>query len=177
MSLETLVRDDMPPLQDFIIGGHPGPIGTSCAIAVIIGGLFMLYRAVIDYRIPLLIIASAYAAMLVLPVPITIHETVRHWEWVVIRQPSVGMALAVTFANYELMASPLLFMAFFLATSPAVRPDDPAGAHDLSQLFVGVSAAALQIYFSVSIGPYIALLIGGLLASALDRFFWPRTLV
>jgi Na+-translocating ferredoxin:NAD+ oxidoreductase RnfD subunit len=176
MSLETLVRDDMPPLQDFIIGGHPGPIGTSCAIAVIIGGLFMLYRAVIDYRIPLLIIASAYAAMLVLPVPITIHQAVRHWEWVVVRQPSVGTALAITFANYELMASPLLFTAFFLATSPAVRPMTRRG-RTIYALFVGVLAAALQIYFSVSIGPYIALLFGGILASALDRFFWPRTLV
>ncbi|HEX3356141.1 MAG TPA: RnfABCDGE type electron transport complex subunit D [Tepidisphaeraceae bacterium] len=176
MSLETLVRDEMPPLQDLIIGGHPGPMGTSCAIAVIIGGLFMLYRAVIDYRIPLLIIVSAYVAILLLPVPITIHESVRHWESVVVRQPSVGMALAVTFANYELMASPLLFTAFFLATSPAVRPMTRRG-RTVYAIFIGVSAAALQLYFSVSIGPYIALLIGGILASALDRFFWPKTLV
>src|SRR5439155_8614541 len=97
MSLETLMRDAMPPLEDLIIGGHPGPIGTSCEIAVIIGGLFMLYRGVIDYRIPLLIILSTYAGILMLS---------RH---------DIGAALAMTFANYEVMASPLLFTAFFLA--------------------------------------------------------------
>jgi Na+-translocating ferredoxin:NAD+ oxidoreductase RnfD subunit len=58
MSVETLIRDAMPPLEDLIVGGHPGQMGTSCLIAVIIGGLFMLYRGVIDYRIPLLIILS-----------------------------------------------------------------------------------------------------------------------
>jgi hypothetical protein len=33
MSLEALLRDAMPPLEDLILGGHPGAIGTSCAIA------------------------------------------------------------------------------------------------------------------------------------------------
>ncbi|HEY8666944.1 MAG TPA: RnfABCDGE type electron transport complex subunit D, partial [Tepidisphaeraceae bacterium] len=44
LSLEGLMRDVMPPLEDCIIGGQPGPIGTSSVIAVIIGGLFLLYR-------------------------------------------------------------------------------------------------------------------------------------
>src|SRR5205823_5976485 len=82
------------------------PIGTSCEIAVIIGGLFMLYRGVIDYRIPLLMILATYAAILVLPVPISIDsasgELSRHWQWLAIRNKGVGPALAVTFANYEM---------------------------------------------------------------------------
>src|SRR5258706_10615482 len=41
-SLESLLRDDMPPLEDLIIGGQPGPIGATCAVAIIIGGLFLL---------------------------------------------------------------------------------------------------------------------------------------
>ena len=38
------------------------------------------------------------------------------------RRPDVGWAAGVTFANYELMASPLLFVAFFIATAGPVRP-------------------------------------------------------
>ena len=79
-SLETLLRDGMPPLEDLIVGGHPGPIGISCQIAVIIGGLFMLYRGVIDHRIPLLIILSMYVAILVLPVPIEIEISGQRWS-------------------------------------------------------------------------------------------------
>jgi len=29
------VRDAMPPMEDLVVGGHPGPIGASSAIAVI----------------------------------------------------------------------------------------------------------------------------------------------
>ena len=179
-SLVTLIRDAMPPLEDLIVGGHPGPIGTSCAIAVIIGGLFMLYRGVIDYRIPLLIILSAYIALLVLPVPISIDASAgqisRHWHWLAIRQPGVGGAIALTFANYEMMGSPLLFMAFFLATSPAIRPL-ARRARTVYAIVVGILAASAQLYLSVSVGPYIALLIAGIIAAGLDRFFKPRTLV
>jgi Na+-translocating ferredoxin:NAD+ oxidoreductase RnfD subunit len=180
MSLETLMRDAMPPLEDLIIGGHPGPIGTSCQIAVIIGGLFMLYRGVIDYRIPLLMILATYAAILVLPVPVTIDsgtgELSRHWHWLAIRQNGVGPALAVTFANYELMSAPLLFTAFFLATSSAIRPMARRG-RTVYAILLGILSAVAQLYVSVSVGPYIALLIAGFLAAGLDRFFKSRTLV
>src|SRR5581483_9428825 len=151
VSLETLIRDAMPPIEDLIVGGHPGPIGTSCQIAVIIGGLFMLYRGVIDYRIPLLIIVSAYAIILAM-IP-----------------RGAGAALAVTFANYEVMASPLLFTAFFLATSTAIRPL-ARRARVLYAIFVGVTSALAQWYLSVSVGPYLALLVAGVFAAALDRF-------
>jgi Na+-translocating ferredoxin:NAD+ oxidoreductase RnfD subunit len=158
MSLETLIRDGLPPIEDLIVGGHPGPIGTTCQIAVIIGGLFMLYRGVIDYRIPLLIIVSAYGIFLAMV------------------QRGAGAALGVTFANYEMMASPMLFTAFFLATSSAIRPL-ARRARVVYAIFVGALSAITQLYVSVSVGPYIALLIAGVFAAALDRFFKPRTLV
>ena len=60
LSLEGLLRDRLPPLEDLILGAHPGPIGTTSAIAVIVGGLLLLYRGVIDYRIPLLIVRDNY---------------------------------------------------------------------------------------------------------------------
>ena len=69
LSLQSLLLDKLPPLEDLIVGGHPGPFGTSSAIAVIIGGLMLLYRGLIDFRIPLLILLAAFAALLVLPIP------------------------------------------------------------------------------------------------------------
>ena len=121
-SLESLLRDDMPPLESLIIGGQPSSIGSASIIAVIIGGLFLLYRGLIDYRIPLLIFAAAFIGMLVLPIPIMITEDTEQWRWFAMHSPAVGQALAITFADYEMMASPLVFMAFFLATAPSIRP-------------------------------------------------------
>jgi Na+-translocating ferredoxin:NAD+ oxidoreductase RnfD subunit len=173
--LPGLLRDRLPPLEDLVVAGNPGPIGTSSVIFVIVGGLFLLYRGVIDYRIPLLMLLAAFVTLLVLPIPVEIGEGGPRWEWLAARDASVGWAVAVTFANYELAASPLVFVAFFLATSPAVRPVTRRG-RTVFALLVGVLAAALQLYASVAWGPYAALLIAGLFTPIADRFFQPKPL-
>jgi Na+-translocating ferredoxin:NAD+ oxidoreductase RnfD subunit len=175
-SLESLLRDRMPPLEDIIVGGQPAAIGNGSAIALIIGGLFLLYRGLIDYRIPLLIFAATMVWLLVLPIPILITEDAEHWQWVAMRAHSVGPALAITFANYEIMASPLLFCSFFLATAPSVRPM-ARRARTIYALLIGTFAAIFQLYVSVSIGPYLALLAVSLATPTLDKLFPPRTLV
>ena len=75
MPLHELLRDRMPPLEDLIVGGQPAPIGVGSGIAVIIGGLFLLYRGLIDFRIPLLAPLFAFVALLVLPVPTVVRDT------------------------------------------------------------------------------------------------------
>ena len=173
--LSGLLRDQMPPLEDLIVAGEPGPIGASSAVAIIIGGLFLLYRGLIDFRIPLLICGVAYVALLVLPVPVRI-ESQPVWRWMAFHRSQVGWAVGVTFVNYEVMASPLIFMAFFLATAPAVRPM-ARRARVLYAALAGLLAAVSQLYMSVSWGPYLALLAASLLTPLMDRWFRPRALV
>ncbi|MGH7178866.1 MAG: RnfABCDGE type electron transport complex subunit D [Tepidisphaeraceae bacterium] len=176
LSLESLVRDRLPPLEDLIVGGEPAAIGCGSAIAVIIGGLFLLYRGVIDYRVPLLICVTALACFIVLPVPVMLTDRAPEYSWLVSRSPGVGWALGLTFANYELMASPLLFTAFFLATAPAIRPL-ARRARAVYAVLIGIAAALFQLYVSVSIGPYLALMAVSLLTPLLDHLIRPRTLV
>jgi Na+-translocating ferredoxin:NAD+ oxidoreductase RnfD subunit len=173
--LQGLLRDRLPPLEDIVMAGNPGPIGTSSVIFVITGGLFLLYRGLIDWRIPLLIIATAFVALLVLPIPVAITDVGPKWSWLAMRDPSIGWAVAVTFANYELAASPLLFTAFFLATSATVRPITRRG-RTIFAVAIGLLAAAMQLYVSVGWGPYAALLIVGLITPAADKLFQPRPL-
>jgi Na+-translocating ferredoxin:NAD+ oxidoreductase RnfD subunit len=174
--LHELLRDKMPALEDLIIGGHPAAIGTGSAIAVIIGGLFLLYRGLIDARIPLLIILSAFITLLILPVPTVIREGGAHYRWLTLREPDVRWETALTFVHYELMASPILFMAFFLATAPSLRPLGRR-ARALYACVTGVLCAVGQLYASVSFGPYVALLLASLVTRTLDRWFKPRPLV
>lgn len=176
ISLDAVLRDRMPPMEDLIVGGHPAPIGMGSAIAVIIGGLFLLYRGLIDYRVPLLIILSAFFSMLILPVPVVIKENDAVWQWGAFHVSSVGWPIAVTLANYEVVAGPLLFMAFFLATSPAVRPI-ARRARVVYAIIAGVLAAVFQLYVSVAVGPYVGLLIASIFTPTFDKFFRPRTLV
>jgi len=174
ISVEGLVRDAMPPLEDLVVGGHPGPIGASSAIAVIIGGLFLLYRGLIDYRIPLVAVIVAFLAFLLLPVPAAIRETGAQWRPLVLAR--IDVTTMVTFANYELMASPLLLMLFFLATSPSICPMGRK-AKVVFAIALGLLTAALQLYLSCSFGPYVALLLAGLLGPWLDDIFRTRPLI
>jgi Na+-translocating ferredoxin:NAD+ oxidoreductase RnfD subunit len=175
LSLEELLRDYMPPLEDLIVGGHPGPIGDASAIAVIMGGLFLLYRGLIDFRIPLLICVAAIVTLLLLPIPVAVSENVRHWRTLGAHH-GVGWPVAITFVSYELMAGPLLFTAFYLASAPGVRPLTRRG-RTIYALLVGAAAAALQLYLDVSYGAYLALLMIGMLTPIFDRIFKPRPLV
>jgi Na+-translocating ferredoxin:NAD+ oxidoreductase RnfD subunit len=175
LDVQGLLRDSMPPLEDFIVAGQPGSIGISSIVAIIIGGLFLLYRGVIDYRIPLLTCAAAYIALLVLPIPAVIENGV-HWRWGVFRTAADGWSVGVTFVNYEMMASPLIFTAFFLATSAIIRPMTRRG-RTIFAIALGVTAAAFQLYVSVSYGPYLALLIVSLLTPELDKWFRVKPLV
>jgi Na+-translocating ferredoxin:NAD+ oxidoreductase RnfD subunit len=74
------------------------------------------------------------------------------------------------------MASPLLFVACFMATAPGVRPMTRR-ARALYAILVGILAAVAQLYLSVSFGPYVALVIASPLTPVLDRWLRPRPLV
>lgn len=176
MPLHELLRDRMPPLEDLIVGGEPGPLGAASVVGVVIGGLFLLYRGLIDFRIPLLTVACAFATLLVLPIPTVIRQDGAHFRWLALREPDVRWETAFTFVHYELMAGPLLFVAFFLATAPSVRPLSRR-ARALYACLLGVLCGAAQLYVSVAWGPYAALLAAGAAAPVLDRWFKPRALV
>lgn len=175
-SMEALLRDQMPPLEDLLILGAPAPIGSASAVAVIIGGLLLVYRGASDWRIPLTTVLSALVAFLVLPVPVVVSEQGARYEWLSGLTRGGSWAVAVTFANYQLAASPLLFCAFFLAPLPTLRPFQRF-ARVIYGTLLGVTSAALQLYVSVSSGPYIALLAVGLLVPLMDRHARARTLL
>ena len=176
ITMQMMLRDQMPPLENLIVGGQSSSIGNGSAIAVILGGLFLLYEGMIDFRIPLLGTLSAMVGLLTLPTPIFITEAGAQWRWFAFRPHYLGWATAMTFVNYEIFASPLLFTLFFLATAPGLRPITRRG-RAIFAILLGLLSAVFQMYASVSIGPYIALLITALLTPTLDRAMRPHTLV
>ena len=175
MSLDVLLRDRLPPLEDFIVGGEPGAVGAGCALGVIVGGLFLLYRGLIDYRIPVLIIVFTYLTMLVLPIPVLLTDQPQY-HWLAMRVPNVTWQTALTFVHYELLAGPAIFMALFLATWPSIRPIE-RGARAVYAALIGILTAVFQLYASVSYGPYVALLIASLLTPWFDKWLRPKPLV
>jgi electron transport complex protein RnfD len=175
LSLDALVRDRLPPIQDLILAGQPSAIGTGSVLAIVMGGLFLLYRGLIDWRIPLFIVVGTVAALHVLPVPVVLADKAES-SWIPIADPRVSWATGMTFVHYELLASPVLFMATFLATDPSVRPMGKWSRVGYA-LSIGVLTAILQRNFSVQVGPYLALLIGSLATPFFDKALRPKPIV
>jgi Na+-translocating ferredoxin:NAD+ oxidoreductase RnfD subunit len=176
VTMQMLIRDRMPPLENLIIAGQSSAIGNASAAAIIIGGLFLLYRGLIDFRIPLFGTLSAMAALLILPVPIFITNTTTEWRWLAFREHYLGWSVAQTFVNYEILASPLLLTLFYLANTPGLRPITRRG-RSIFAIALGSISALFILYASAAVGPYIALLAVSLATPTLDRLICPRPLV
>jgi electron transport complex protein RnfD len=54
----------LPSLMDMLLGFRGGSIGETCAITLIIGGLYLIYRGVITYHIPLAYLGGVAALAL-----------------------------------------------------------------------------------------------------------------
>jgi Na+-translocating ferredoxin:NAD+ oxidoreductase RnfD subunit len=176
VTLQMLIRDQLPPLEDLIFAGQSGAIGIASGVAVIVGGLFLLYQGVIDFRIPLFSLMSAMATILITPIPLVITDTTVVWHWLTFRPHMLGPAAGVTFMNYEIFSSPFLLTIFFLASAPGLRPLHRRG-RVIFAIILGVLSALFQLYVSNALGPYVALLIVCMLTPVLDRILLPRTLV
>jgi len=176
LTVQMLIRDQMPPLENLLIGGQANVIGCASEIALIAGGLFLLFQGMIDFRIPLLGTLSAMVALLIFPIPVYITDAGAQWRWFAFRAHYLGWGTAITFVNYEIFASPLLLTLFFLATAPGLRPITRRG-RSVFAIGLGVLCAIFQLYASVAMGSYIALLVTVLLTPTLDRAMTPRPLV
>lgn len=176
LTVPMLVRDQMPPLENLIVGGQSNVIGCASAAALIAGALFLLFQGLIDFRIPLLGVLAAMATLLVFPIPVYITDAGAQWRWFAFRAHYLGWGTAMTFVNYELLASPLLLTLIYLATAPGLRPITRRG-RAIFAIGLGVLCGIFQLYASVTVGPYIALLVIVLLTPTLDRAMTPRPLV
>lgn len=176
LSLESLLRDRLPPLEDLIVGGHPGTIGLTSTVAVLFAGLTLLYRGGADWRIPLIVLITAFTAFFFLRLPVVITSTGPAWRWMAFREQGVSWETLATFAFYQIAAGPLVFTAFFLATDHASAPTNRRG-RILYAALLGTSAAAAQLYFSTQTGPLAALLLLSLLSPTLTRVTRPKPLL
>jgi Na+-transporting NADH:ubiquinone oxidoreductase subunit NqrB len=179
LSIDTFLRDRLPPLEDLILGGHPGPLGLSSMAAVLLGGLLLLFRGGADWRVPLLTLGSAFAAFLCLRVPLVITDSGPIFRYFAFRPPSeggAGLSTMTVYALYQIAAGPLVFTSLFLATSAASCPTSRRG-RVIYAVLLGVLSAVLQTYFTVAVGPLGALLVLSLVAPVIDRVVRPKPLL
>lgn len=137
------------------IGTIPGTIGETSAIALIIGGLFLLFRGIINYRIPVFYIGS-----------FTI--------FIMIYALATGRGFDVTFLLAHLFGGGLMLGAFFMATDYVTSPITPMG-RVVFGILLGLLTFLFRIYGGSAEGVSYAIIIGNLLVPLIERVTVPKS--
>ena len=151
--LHHMVMPALPEesLLDMFLGFCPGSIGEISALALLIGGAYLLWRRVISIRIPAAYLGTVAVLMLVF------SKAGAPVEWML----------------YSLLSGGVMLGAIFMATDYSTSPVTPAG-----QLVYGVGCGVLTVVFRYNglypEGVTYAILLMNACVWAIDRCTAPR---
>ena len=83
-------------LMDLFLGNIPGVLGETCKLALLLGGVYLILRRIVDWKIPVTFIATVFVCYLI--------------------KDGAEMAL------YQILSGGLFLGAFFMATDYATSP-------------------------------------------------------
>ena len=136
-------------IWDMFIGNVPGVLGETCKIALILGGVYLLVRKVIDWRIPVCMLGTVAVLFLIFS------------------------GFDIKFTAKELLTGGLLLGAIFMATDYATSPQT-----NLGRVIFGVGCGALvfviRAYASYPEGTSFAILFMNVCSPLIDRWTAPR---
>ena len=156
--LASLKNGVMPDQSVFtlLIGDHAGTIGEVSALLLIAGGIYLVVRRVISWRIPVAYLGTVGLLTVIFP-----------------KLALASDLVALGFAGRELVTGGLMLGAIYMATDYATSPVTPAG-----RIIYGVGCGALTVFMryfgQYSEGVSFAILIMNLMVWYLDKFSKPK---
>ncbi|AAO35606.1 electron transport complex subunit D [Clostridium tetani] len=138
----------LPGVMDAFIGHVGGCIGETSALALLLGGAYLLYKRVIDWKIPVTFIGTTL----------------------------IITAIAGRSGNviYELFVGGLMIGAIFMATDYATCPITPKG-RIIFGIGCGIITSLIRIFGGYPEGVSYSILIMNLFVPLIERWTTPRT--
>ncbi len=135
-------------LMQLFIGQIPGSLGEISKAALLLGGLYLIVRKIINWRVPVLMLGTMFVA-----------------EW---------LMRGTTYAALQAILSGGMFLgAFFMATDYATSPVTPVG-RAIMGISCGLLAFAIREFSKMPEGVSYAILIMNLAVPLIDRYTKPR---
>jgi electron transport complex protein RnfD len=163
----------LPPISDFLYGARPGGIGETSALVILVAGLYLIYRNYVKWKLPFLIIVSAWIVAAVAPVQLAGPNETVEWTWWPLFHE--GADVGFTYANYQILSGQLVLVAFLLAPEMTTRPVT-TGGQALFGVGVGGGAMLLQLYTATPIPAYLAVLAMNTFSPLIDGLWRPRVM-
>ena len=141
--------EELPSLLDMFLGVRGGCLGETCSVALIAGGLYLLARRVISYKIPVAFIGTVAVVMLI-----------------------AGKG-DLEFVAYHLMSGGVLLGAFFMATDYSTSPIK-SNAKIVFGIGCGLLTCLIRLFASLPEGVSFAILIMNLLVPHIETIMAPK---
>ena len=151
-SIHTMVASgtaSLPSLTEMLIGWRAGCLGETCAIAIIIGGLYLIIRKVISPTIPLIYIGTVALFMLI-----------------------AGKG-NLQFVAYELLGGGLLLGAFFMATDYTTSPITFKGKI-IFAIGCGLVTSVIRIFGNLPEGVSYSIILMNILVPLIENITIPK---
>ena len=101
-SIKSGSTSELPSLLEMLIGNRAGAIGETCAIALILGGIYLIVRKVINWQSPVIYIGTVFVLSLIIE-------------------------QSFTLALYQVLGGGLILAAFFMITDYSTTPINCGG--------------------------------------------------
>ena len=134
-------------LWNLMIGNCGGVLGETCKLAIIAGGVYLLVRGIIDWRIPVTFIGTVFVCYLL----------------------KDGAQMAV----YQIFAGGLMLGAFFMATDYATSPVTGIGKI-IFGVGCGILLFVIRAFASYPEGCSFAILFMNVVTPMIDKFTTPK---
>lgn len=142
-------------LWQLFIGEVPGMLGETCKLTLILGGVYLIVRRVIDWRVPVSFIVTAF---------------ILFW----IDTGAIYLPGSTDSALYQLLSGGLLLGAFFMATDYVTCPFTKWG-----RVIMGIGCAAMlfviRTFGSYPEGCSFAILFMNVCTPLIDKWTTPKT--
>lgn len=132
-------------ITDLFFGSVAGSLGETSALAILLGGIYLFYKGIIDYRIPLGVFASVVIVSLI----------------------------AGQDPIFHLLAGSVLFGAVFMATDMVTSPITKLGRW-IFGLAIGLIIMLIRVWGSYPDGVTFAILLMNAVTPLLNRWTRPR---
>ncbi|MFH2204538.1 MAG: RnfABCDGE type electron transport complex subunit D [Elusimicrobiota bacterium] len=139
------------PLGDLLFGGVPGSMGETCAAVILLCGLYLALRRMLDWRIP----AGIFTAVIVTSAMVRL---------IVPSAPTPG---------FMLLSGGLMLGAVFMATDMVTSPVTSRGVWLYAGL-IGMLVVIIRVWGGLPEGVMYAILIGNAVTPGLNRITQPR---
>lgn len=139
---------------DMLVGNSGGSFGEVSAIALIIGFVFLLWRRIITWHIPVTIIATVF----LFSMAVTINE---------------GLEYAIIFGELQIFSGGLLLGAIFMATDYVTSPMTRGGMI-LYGVLIGIITVVIRLWGAYPEGMSFAIFIMNGATPLINKYMKPK---